>query len=79
MASEFDYLRYRSATWRLRARYALFLVLGLLIIVAFKPPTPVRIALLVVASIVFIVAVIWIFKGLRLMRREFRLRREQRR
>ncbi|MGC2169029.1 MAG: hypothetical protein WA580_08005 [Acidimicrobiales bacterium] len=79
MASEIDDLRYRSATWRLRGRYALFLVLGLLIIVASKPPTPVRIALLVVASIVFIAAVIWIFKGLRLMRREFRLRREQRR
>jgi hypothetical protein len=78
MTSEIDDLSYQSATWRLRGRYALFVVMGLLIIVAFKPPTIVRIGLLVLALIVFAFAVVWISRGLRLMRREFRLRKEQR-
>jgi hypothetical protein len=78
MTSEADDLRYQSSGWRLRGRYALFVVMGLLIVVAFKPPTAVRIALLVVAGVVFVFAAVWIFRGLRLMRREFRLRKEQR-
>jgi hypothetical protein len=77
MTSEIDELRYMSSGWRLRGRYALLVAMGLLIIVAFRPPTPVRIGLLIAASIIFMCAAVWIFKGLRLMRREFRLMREQ--
>lgn len=77
MTSEINEFRYKSSGWRLRGRYALLVVMGLLIIVAFKPPIPVRIGLLIAASIIFICAAVWIFKGLRLMRREFRLMKEQ--
>lgn len=77
MTSEIEDLRYQSATWRLRGRYALLVVMGLLIIVGFNPPAPLRIILLVVASIIFIFAVVWIFKGLRLMKGEFRLMRKR--
>jgi hypothetical protein len=78
VTSEIEELRYKSATWRLRARYALFVVPALLLIAASKPPTPVRVALLVVATLAFIVATIWTLKGLLLTRREYRLRKTSR-
>ena len=78
MVSETDDLRYRSATWRLRGRYGLLAVLGLLIISTLVSPTPAKITLYVLASLVWVASCIWITRGLRLMRREWRLRKEQR-